>query len=84
VLRRMRSQSGEPGAEVAALESGSIGVRLVPRFEGERTATHRWQLDRLDHLVDVTRSILDLLADCRVSSVRVAERIVSDAEFLGG
>jgi hypothetical protein len=84
VLRRMRSQTGEPDAEVAALESGAIGVRLVPAFERERADTHRWQLDALDGLADVTASILGLLAECRVSSVRVLERIESDAEFLGG
>jgi hypothetical protein len=84
VLRRMRSETGEPDADVAALESGAIGVRLAPRFEREPAETHRWQLDRLDDLTDVTGSILGLLADCRVSSVRVLERIVSDAEFLGG
>ncbi len=84
VLRRMRSQTGEPDAEVAALESGAIGVRLVPALERDRAETHRWQLDALDELADVTASILGLLAECRVNSVRVLERIESDAEFLGG
>ena len=84
VLRRMRTESGEPGAEVAALESGSIGVRLLPGFAGDPPEAHFWKLDQLDDLADVTNSVLDLLADCRVSSVRVLERVVSDAEFLGG
>ena len=83
-LRRMRSETGEPGAEVAALASGAIGVRLVPAFDRERAETHRWHLDMLDDLADVTGCILGLLADCRVSSVRVMERVVSDAEFLDG
>ncbi len=84
VLRRMRSETGEPDAEVAALESGAIGVRLVPGFERERAESHRWQLDALDDLADVTASILGLLSDCRMSSVRALERIESDAQFLGG
>ena len=84
VLRRMRSGTGEPDAEVAALESGAIGVRMVPGFERERVETHRWQLDAVDDLDDVTGSIFGLLADCRVSSVRVLEGIFSDAEFLRG
>jgi len=82
VLRRMRSEMGEPEAEVAALDSGAIGVRLMAGFDHGAEA-HRWRLDALDDLADVTASILDLLADCRVRSVRVLERIVSDAEFLG-
>jgi hypothetical protein len=84
VLRRMRSGPGETDAEVAALESGAVGVRLAPGFERERAETHRWQLDAVDDLADVTGSILGLLADCRVSAVRVVESIVSDAEFLRG
>jgi len=84
VLRRLRSETGDPEAEVAALESGSIGVRLVPRFDRARAQSHRWNLDALDDLTDVTASILALLADCRVSPVQVLERVVSDAEFLEG
>lgn len=80
----MRSETGEPKAEVAALESGAIGVHLVPGFEPQRAETHRWQLDALDHLADVTASIFGLLADCRVSSVGALDRIESDAKFLGG
>jgi hypothetical protein len=83
-LRRLRSESGDPEAEIAALESGSIGVRLLSRFDTARTRAHRWKLDALDDLADVTASILGLLADCRVSPVRVLERVVSDAQFLGG
>jgi hypothetical protein len=83
VLRRMRSETGEPEAEVAALDSGAIGVRVVPGFDHKRAETHRWRLDALDDLADVTASMLGLLADCRVSSVRTLERIQSDAAFLG-
>ncbi len=84
VLRRLRSEAAEPEAEVAALESGSIGVHLASRFGRARAETHRWKLDALDDLTDVSASIFGLLADCRVSPVRVLERVVSDAEFLGG
>jgi hypothetical protein len=83
-LRRLRSETGDPEAEVAALESGSIGVRLVSRLDRDRAEAHGWKLDALDDLTDVTASILGLLADCRVSPVRVLERVVSDAEFLTG
>lgn len=84
VLRRLRSQTGDAEAEIAALESGSIGVRLLSQFDAGRTQTHRWKLNALDDLADVTASLLGLLADCRVSPVRVLERVVSDVQFLEG
>jgi hypothetical protein len=44
---------------------------------------HRWKLDALDDMADVTTRILGLFEQCRVNAVRVLERVVPDAEFLG-
>ena len=83
VLRRLRSETADPEVELAALESGSIGVRLVSPFDRTRAEVHRWKLDALDDLADVTTRILGLFEQCRVNAVRVLERVVPDAEFLG-
>jgi hypothetical protein len=79
-LRRLRSQAGDSEVEVAALETDGIGVRLASPFQPGRTETHRWELDALDDLADVTASILGLLEECRVASVRVLDTVVADAD----
>jgi hypothetical protein len=81
-LRRLRSETGDPRVEVAALNSGAIGVRLTSPFGQHRVEAHRWQLDALDDLSDVVASILDLLAECRVSGVQVLDTLAPDEEFL--
>lgn len=81
-LRRLRSQTGDPRVEVAALDSGAIGVRLSSPFGQHRAEAHRWELDALDDLAGVAASILDLLAECRVSGVQVLDTLVPEAEFL--
>jgi hypothetical protein len=83
VLRRLRSETADPEVEIAALESGSLGVRLVSPFDRTRAEVHRWKLDALDDLAQVTASILGLFAECGVSAVRLLERVLPDAEFLG-
>jgi hypothetical protein len=42
---------------------------------GAAVHTHRWQLHPLDELEGVFRSILDLLAECRVERIEVVERL---------
>ncbi len=83
-LRRLRSETGEPEVEVATLDTDGIGVRLASPFHPERAESHRWELDALDDLDDVTASILGLLEECRVAGVRVLDTVVSDARFWQG
>ena len=83
-LRRMRAETGEPEATVAALEGGAIGVRLLAPADGQRRAFHRWELDALDDLTSVTESILGLLAECRVRDVRILPAVVSESDFSAG
>lgn len=83
-LRRLRSETGEPEVEVAALDTDGIGVRLASPFHPGPAERHRWELDALDDLNAVTASILGLLEECRVASVRVLDTVVSDARFWQG
>jgi hypothetical protein len=80
-LRRMRAETGEPEASVAALDGGAIGVLLTTPFEPQRRLFHRWELDALDDLASVTASILGLLEECRVQHVRTLDAVVSESEF---
>jgi hypothetical protein len=83
-LRRLRSELGEPEVEVAALDTDGIGVRLASPLNPQRTENHRWELDVLDDLADVTASILGLLEECRATGVRVLDTVVADADFWRG
>jgi hypothetical protein len=83
-LRRLRFEAGEPEVEVAALETEAIGVHLASPFQPGRSETHRWELDALDDLADIAASILGLLEECRVTSVRVLDTVAADAEFWRG
>ena len=50
-------------------------IRVASPVAPEQIFTHRWQLHPLDVLSDVTRSILDLLSECRVDQVAIVEEI---------
>ena len=75
VVREFRATVGEPEVTLTAERPDGIKARVASPFDAERVFVHRWQLHPLDSLTDVTRSILDLVAECRVEGVTIVEQI---------
>lgn len=69
-LRRLRTEAGEPRTEVAALDSGAVGVRFVAPFASEQ-AQHVRALGRGEDFDEVVTALLDLLRECQVTDVQV-------------
>jgi hypothetical protein len=64
---------------LTAVRPGAILIRVVSPIVAEQVFTHRWQLHPLDLLPDVTKSILDLLSECRVQDITIVEAIAESA-----
>jgi hypothetical protein len=75
VVRQFRASVGEPDVTLIAVRPNAIMIRVASPVAPEQIFTHRWQLHPLDVLSDVTRSILDLLSECRVDQVAIVEEI---------
>jgi hypothetical protein len=70
-IRRIRSETGDPEAEITARDDGTIRVDLTSPFDPMLRHAHAWPLAPGDDLARVELSILDLLRDCRVDKVTV-------------
>jgi len=75
VVRQLRTSVGEPEVTLTAARPDAIVIRVAAAMSGEPSHTHRWQLHPLDRLADVSGSILDLLAECKVERIIVAESV---------
>lgn len=75
VVRELRASVGEPAVTVVAVRPDAIEVRIAAAMNDATVHVHRWQLHPLDALEDVSRSILDLLAECRVDRIDVVETL---------
>ena len=75
VVRQLRGSVGEPEVTLTAVRPDAILLRVGAAMAGEPVHEHRWQLHPLDQLADVSKSILDLLAECRVDRVVIAEEL---------
>ncbi len=75
-VRRFRLAVGDPVATVSAHEGGEIRVTLGSAFADDVLEGFRWPLHPADDLAAVERLILDLLADMRVTDVRVVGRLL--------
>ena len=78
VVRQLRASVGEPEVTLTAVRPDAIVIRVAAAMAGELVHEHRWQLHPLDQLVDVSKSILDLLAECRVERVVIAEEAAGE------
>lgn len=74
-LRGFRASVGEPNASVAAYTDGSVRVSLASPFEPSPPREYHWPLEPGDDIAAVGASIFNLLAECRVANVRVAETV---------
>ncbi len=81
VLRRFRSEVGEPQAALAALASGGLGLRLSSPFVENRISVHRRALHVTEDLDEALRAILALLRECGVGEVQVLPGILPDEMF---
>lgn len=75
VVRQLRSSVGEPEVTLTAARPDAIVIRVAAAMGGDPAYMHRWQLHPLDQLADVSKSISDLLTECRVERVMVREEI---------
>jgi hypothetical protein len=78
-VRRFRSATGDPGAVIGAHADGEIRVTLNSPFDAA-SAGFRWPLHPLDDIEQILQSMLNLLAECRVTGVHVEPDILPAAE----
>jgi hypothetical protein len=81
ILRRFRSEVGEPEAALAALASGAIGLRFASPFVENRVSVHRRALHATEDLGEAMDSVLGLLRECGVGQLTVLPGVVEDAVF---
>lgn len=74
-IRRIRSETGDPSAEIAATDDGHVRIDLVSPLDPLQRHGHVWQLGFADDLAQVELAIRDLLRDCRLEKVAVHEEI---------
>jgi len=86
-IRRIRSETGDPVAEVSARDDGTIRVDLLSPLDPMLRHAHAWPLTAADDVGRVELAVRELLRDCRVQSVSVhaevkaAEPLVQPGPF---
>jgi hypothetical protein len=80
-LRRFRSEVGEPDVAMAALASGTLGIRFSSPFVESRVSVHRRALHGTEDAVETAASIIALLRECGIAEVVHRPGIVDDAGF---
>jgi hypothetical protein len=81
VVRRFRSEAGEPQATLAALSSGALGLRLDSPFIEDRVSVHRRALHPVEEVEEAGQAVQALLRECAVSQVSMLPEVVDDALF---
>jgi hypothetical protein len=69
-LREFRSKVGDPYARVYAFGDDCAAVDLSSPWDTE-IRTHHWRLQAQDEWAQVTRSVMELLRQCRVEQIDV-------------
>lgn len=86
-IRRIRSETGDPSADLSARDDGTIRIDLTSPLDPMLRHAHAWPLTAADDLGRVELAIRELLRDCRVQSVtvhpdiRAAEPLVQPGPF---
>jgi hypothetical protein len=78
-VRALRSSVGEPQITIRAVRPDAILIELTSAVDGSLHKTHRWQLHPLDEMDEVSKSILELLRECRIDNVRMLSEIEGSA-----
>jgi len=85
-IRRLRASVGEPSAVISAHRTadapggGELRLSLSSPFAPRDAEGFRCPLDPLDRVGDVAAMLGDLMADCRVTDVRVAAGVHPDRD----
>jgi hypothetical protein len=85
-IRKLRASVGEPTAVISAhrapdaIDGGELRLSLSSPFDPREAEGFRCPLHPLDRVEDVLNMLTDLLAECRVTDVRVAAGIHADRD----
>ena len=79
-VRKIRMATGDPSAILAAHDNGELRITLSSPFDESLIEGFCWPLHPLDDLADIELRIVRLLAECRVSDVRVIGAPMSDKD----
>lgn len=80
-LRRLRSEVGEPDVTIAALGSGTLGVRFSSPFIENRVSVHRRALHGTEDVNETGATVVALLRECGIAEVAQLPGVVHDDEF---
>lgn len=89
-IRRLRAATGEPAATLSVHRSsstvsgGEVRLSLSSPFDPRQADGFRCPLLPLDRVEDILRMLATLLADCRVTDVRVLPGIHADRDAATG
>lgn len=75
-VRHVRGATGDPIAVISAHDDGDIRVGLSSPFDDTMREGFCWPLHPLDDIAQVTGSIADLLAACRVHQIRFVDTVL--------
>jgi hypothetical protein len=81
-LRRFRSEVGEPDVTLAALASGTLGLRFASPFVESRAAVHRRTLHPTETVVEAAAGLIGLLRECGIARVATLPEVVADEAFV--
>lgn len=85
-IRKLRASVGEPTAVISAhrapdaIDGGELRLSLSSPFDPREAEGFRCPLYPLDRVEDVLHMLTDLLAECRVTDVRVAAGVHGDRD----
>ena len=75
-VRRFRGATGDPVVVVSAHDDAELRVSFNSQFDDTALQGFRWPLHPLDDIGRIVGGITELLAECRISQVRCAERVL--------
>jgi hypothetical protein len=75
-VRSFRSISGDPAAIITSHDDNEIRVSLSSPFDDTTVEGFRWPLHPLDDIESISGVIAELLVECRVSDVRVLNKVL--------
>ncbi len=75
VVRELRASTGEPAVRATSVRPDAIEITVSAALNDGVAYTHRWQLHPLDVIEDISKSIAELLEECRIERFTVDEQV---------